>query len=163
MDGCNTYFQRRPYGWFGPLETVLRECGASYYDGAACHLDLVQWATEEKWSKIWSGVRKRLLRADVPFLIEQLEHSDIRVLLLNGKTVVEEFSTATETVLVLQSKKIMGKTRIFVGRGPRNILIVGWSTNLQTSYGVTNEWRTEIAKAVAAIVMDTETGKNSSG
>src|SRR5271157_1491032 len=45
FDGCNSYFQRRPYRrWFDPLENVLKYVNASYYQGSACHLDLVQWA-----------------------------------------------------------------------------------------------------------------------
>jgi len=154
VDGCNGYFQKCPYSWFRKLEFVLQECGTSYYNGTACHLDLVQWATDSKWSEIWDGVRAMLLRDDFPFLLEQLQNSNIKTLLLNGNAVVKEFSAMTKIKLVLQPKKITGKTKLFVGRGPRNILVVGWSTNLQNSYGVSNEWRKQIAQAVAAVVME---------
>ena len=47
LDDCNGYFQRNPYRrWFDQFHPVLTACGASYYDGSACHLDLVQWATD---------------------------------------------------------------------------------------------------------------------
>ena len=47
-DDCANYFdrERNPYRrWFDRLEPLLKAIGASYYDGTACHLDLVQWAT----------------------------------------------------------------------------------------------------------------------
>lgn len=45
---CAMYFRRQPYRrWFDPLDLLLRDgVGARYYDGTACHLDLVQWATD---------------------------------------------------------------------------------------------------------------------
>src|SRR4051794_16684783 len=49
LAGCNGYFRRRPYNWFNKLERVLRYVGASYFDDTACHLDLVQWATDPVW------------------------------------------------------------------------------------------------------------------
>ena len=46
FEGCNWYFERRPYRrWFDILERVLNGIGVSYYRGTACHLTLVQWAT----------------------------------------------------------------------------------------------------------------------
>ncbi len=44
IDDCARYFQRNPYGrWFNPLDRLLRKgLNVSYYDGTACHLDLVQ-------------------------------------------------------------------------------------------------------------------------
>lgn len=53
FEGCCNYFNRRPYSrWFNKLERVLRQVDASYYDGSACHLDLVQWATDPVWGKL---------------------------------------------------------------------------------------------------------------
>src|SRR5579862_2880502 len=35
FDGCNRYFQRRPYRrWFDVLEKVLKQIDASYYNGS---------------------------------------------------------------------------------------------------------------------------------
>ena len=66
--GCDNYFRRRPYGWFNKLERVLRHAGASYFDGTACHLDLVLWATDPVWGKLDRATRETLLAADLPFL-----------------------------------------------------------------------------------------------
>src|SRR5690242_3216268 len=47
FQGCNNYFHRHPYHWFNKLEKILKHVGVSYYDGSACHLDFVQWATRD--------------------------------------------------------------------------------------------------------------------
>ena len=89
LEDCNQYFHRQPYRrWFNKLETpILSACTASYYDGTACHLDLVQWATDPTWAKLPSSVRKRLITEDAAFLISQLQNESIRLLLVNGASV----------------------------------------------------------------------------
>lgn len=63
FEGCNLYFQLRAYRrWFDVPEKVLKHVGASYYDGSACHLDLVQWATDPVWGKLESDERESLLK-----------------------------------------------------------------------------------------------------
>src|SRR5436309_2113467 len=53
VDDCASYFDRRPYRWFTPLDRILRSALAvSYFDGTACHLDLVQWATDPLWGQL---------------------------------------------------------------------------------------------------------------
>lgn len=43
---CYSYFQRSPFWWFKALENLMQDTVASsFYDGTACHLDLVQLAT----------------------------------------------------------------------------------------------------------------------
>ncbi len=88
--GCCDYFARNPYRrWFDPLEKILTPLGASYYDGTACHLDFVQWATDPVWSKFTDkNVLDRLLNADAPFLAQQLRQQHLRILLLNGSSVI---------------------------------------------------------------------------
>ena len=68
LDDCAMYFQRRPYGWFNALDQILRPAlAASYFDGSACHLDLVQWATDPIWQDLPEQVQARLLSADRSF------------------------------------------------------------------------------------------------
>lgn len=153
VEDCAGYFRRNPYRrWFDQLDLILNACCASYYNGSACHLDLVQWATNPTWSNLWCGVQAMLIRSDAPFLLKQLENKNIHVLLLNGRTVLREFSTATNIDLAEQAEQVGGRTRMFTGCGPNGMLIVGWSTNLQSSRGVTNEHRLEIAQAVASLI-----------
>lgn len=66
--GCNAYFQRRPYRkWFDVLEKVLLTLGASYYAGTACHLDLVQWATDPTWTDLRAEHKESLIDATCHF------------------------------------------------------------------------------------------------
>ena len=55
---CEDYFYGNPYDqWFKRLEKLLVATGASYYTSfgvKACHLDLVPFATAEKWSSLTS-------------------------------------------------------------------------------------------------------------
>jgi len=152
VNGCNRYFQRNPYRWFNPLDEILRACGASYFDGTACHLDLVQWATDPTWAKLWDGVQDRLIREDGGFLMRQLECESIRVLLLNGRRVIKEFERVANIDLQELPFKVMDKTRLFSGRGPKHMLVVGWSINLQSSFGVSLKLRAELADVVAQLV-----------
>lgn len=57
----------------------------------ACHLDLVQWATDPMWGRIKDrSVRKDLLALDVPFLHQQLMNSTIKHMLVNGSSVMRQ-------------------------------------------------------------------------
>jgi hypothetical protein len=96
FDGCCKYFYRRPYRrWFDQLEAVIWPLGTSYYDGTACHLDLVQWATDPVWDRLDRSIRRRLLASDGPFLLEQLLQGQVRILLLNGRSVIDGFEAIT--------------------------------------------------------------------
>jgi hypothetical protein len=140
---CDCYFQTNPYRWwFNQLEPLLNAVGASYYDGSACHLDLVQWATYPIWRQLGPTVRRRLLGEDVPFLAEQLNDSGLRLLLLNGRSVIDAFASAFEAHM--EEVERVAATRVFQGElhGTR---VIGWSTNIQSSFGVTNLLREAIA------------------
>ena len=155
IDDCNDYFQpgRNPYRkWFDQLEPIVRACGASYYDRSACHLDLVQWATDPTWGNLQPAqLRKRLLDADAPFLIEQLRNENIRLLLVNGMGVLHQLRRII-SVEIREVAPINGHghhdTRIFVGRIFDRVQVVGWSTNIQSGYGVSTSLKNELANRV---------------
>ena len=153
---CDNYFCRNPYRrWFDQLEIVLSECGASYYDGTACHLDLVQWATDPTWGKLDSKVRNRLLDADASFLNEQLSRENIEILLVNG-TGVRDRLTRSLDVTFNEQDPIVGfghhDTRLFTATMPGGQFVVAWSTNLQSSHGVSTDLRMEIAAQVEELI-----------
>ena len=160
LDDCNTYFLRNLYRrWFDQLEQVLDACGASYYDGSACHLDLVQWATDPTWGKLRPAtVRRALLAADAPFLIRQLQNENIRVLLVNGNAVMRQLQRIGNFELQ-EVDGIIGfahqDTRMFVGRMFDRVRVIGWSTNIQSSFGVTTELRDELAERVEELANET--------
>ena len=150
---CNGYFHGNPYKkWFDPLEEVLLAAGASYFGDTACHLDLSQWATDPTWSELPAVVRKRLTSEDVEFLLTQLRSERIGLLLLNGRAVVDTFCSVLkgqlESVGTIADRTVT--TTIYVGTFG-NARVVGWSTNLQSSFGVTKELRSQLAQRVAEL------------
>lgn len=86
------YFKKNPYHWFNALEKwILKPLGASYDDGSATHLDLVQWATHPVWSGIKdTATQEALISQDLPFLTELITTGEFELLLING---VKAFDT----------------------------------------------------------------------
>lgn len=152
---CARYFERNPFRkWFNQLEPMLNKVGASYYNRTACHVDLVQWATKPKWRGLSSAVRRRLLDADASFLAEQLECQGIRYLLLNGRGVIKNFTKAFGTRLSEEDPLVENgrqPTRVFSGQAFGHVRVIGWSTNLQSSHGVTTARREALADRIAVI------------
>lgn len=157
-DACADYFFRNPYDrWFKRLDRVLVETGASYYSRigeSACHLDLVPFATARKWSALSREQRAKLIELGVPSLARTLSASDIRVLVLNGATVVKEFGQLLPTGCLrsqevpswsLQGGRVKGisfKGHISeVGGIPlrHEVLVLGFNHNIQSSFGVTTQ------------------------
>jgi hypothetical protein len=165
VQDCDTYFQRNPYwDWFGQLEPILRACGGSYRDNSACHLDVVQWATNPKWRSIRpSSIRKMLLDADAPFLAEQLRHENIRVLLINGMGAITQLSRLLHVELT-EVAPIVGlrfrPTRLFrgiVSRESSPIRVFRWNTNIQSEHGVSSMLKDEIKQRIASMALDSAT------
>jgi hypothetical protein len=139
VGACSRYFDHRPYWrWFGVLEKVLEMgCGASYLDGTACHLDLVQWATQPVWKDLTPGVRAELLADGVPHLRAQLKSDNIRLVLLNGRQVLKQ--VAAVGLVDLQEVGTLAysptrQTRLYRGV-EAGVQFLGWSANLQSGFG----------------------------
>jgi len=155
---CNVYFAVNPYTrWFDQLEPVLQSVGASYYDGSACHLDLVQWATDPVWSKIPNrDVRDRLLAEDAAFLRQQLTTGSFKLLFINGSGVVRQF----ESVMGISLRPVASvsgssvKSLLSVGRLPLGTRVIAWSVNVQSSFGVCNTLRAGLASRVGELSHD---------
>lgn len=164
LQSCQDYFFRNPYDhWFKRLDRVLVETGASYYTRlgeSACHLDLVPFATADKWSALSREHRMGLIALGVPSLVRTLCASDTRVLVLNGSAVVREFSqllpvdslqSNVEPSWTLQAGRVQGIAyagRISeVGGIPlrRELMVLGFNHNIQSSFGVTTEVVSNIA------------------
>jgi|LauGreDrversion4_2_1035121.scaffolds.fasta_scaffold38581_4 hypothetical protein len=137
IDGCNSYFDSElHYEWFLKLEEiVLKPAGFTYYgrDASACHLDLVQWATDPVWSRIKSpAVRKKLLTDDKEFLRFQLSNYKFDYVYLNGGTVVEQFMAldiAELSVVHHVTRNSMGGThKVFKGAA-NGTTYLGWGIN----------------------------------
>ncbi len=161
---CFNYFIRNPYdAWFKKLDYIISGTAKSYYfpSQQACHLDLIPWATSKKWSDINKGTQSSLLLSSGNFLGEILRNSDVKVLVLNGQTVVTNLEkianrklSRTE-VLEWRLKRRRGNDvkgykyegsinqigGIYLGK---KIRVLGFNYNIQSSYGLTKEVMLEI-------------------
>src|SRR5262249_24864578 len=94
LESYRAYFVRNPYdAWFRRLDNIVSGLDASYYDLpiSACHLDLIPYATAKKWTTLSSGKRSALLNLASETLALLLRDSPIRLLVLNGNSVVWNF------------------------------------------------------------------------
>jgi hypothetical protein len=152
---CAAYFQRRPYRrWFDPLDALLRAgTGTSYYDGSACHLDLVQWATRPIWSQIADGAARRALLADgVGHLKTQLAAERIGLVLLNGRQVITQVTGIGLVELAAVGRISVGAVSSDLLAGSSgNQLYVGWSANIQSNWGVSSEFKKQLASWIADV------------
>jgi len=154
---CRDYFSRNPYnGWFKRLDQLLADTKASYYRGSACHLDLVPYATSCKWTSLLPSQRASLLCASGDTLGLLLRKSRIRLLVLNGASVIWHFQAVFGVTL---EREVMcdwslrrGKNSSVAGYAykgylktpsgvklDRQILVLGFNHNIQSSFGVTRE------------------------
>jgi hypothetical protein len=154
---CRTYFVRNPYiSWFRPLETIVSGGDASFFgsDPSACHLDLIPYATRQRWGILPPATQQALLRSCEDALGLLLREFPIEILVLNGRTVVKHFEEITNSRLSAESKEswVLPRTQ----RGPvpgisyeghvqrigsvelgRQVKVLGYNHNLQSSFGVT--------------------------
>jgi hypothetical protein len=145
---CDAYFSRNPYKrWFDHLLPMLQAVDASYYDGSACHLDLVQWATDPVWGKIRElNTRERLLADDAEFLRQQLAWGKFKVLLVNGRDATKSLTRLMGISLQMEGK--LAKWSLSSGYLPTGTRVIAWSLNVQSSWGVTEAHCAELARRV---------------
>lgn len=165
VDLCNSYFSRNPYNtWFGALDAIINGAGASYYPGGdlrACHLDLVPFATECKWTELSTCQRNRLLELGANTLGELVRESCVELLVLNGKTViihldllsdvdfhvtkVDEWTLPRKSGAGVAGYEYVGHiTRIGNIDLGKTVSVLGFNHNIQSSFGVTNFVRSSI-------------------
>ena len=151
IQGCFDYFETGKYykEWFSRLEEyVLNPAGASYFRSAdeelerACHLDLVQWATDPVWGDIKDkGIQKTLLASDFDFLRFQLTSYNFKKLFLNGREVIEQFESLglTEMTEVGKTPFQSGSKMSSLYRGKfGNTEVWGWGLNVQSKVTLSN-------------------------
>jgi hypothetical protein len=157
LDSCCTYFRGNPYdAWFGKLDRVVSGAKVSFYDPVcrACHLDLIPYATARKWTELTVRQRSSLLGIAADTLGLLLRDSQVRVLILNGRSVVERFqdiagvrleraqmagwSLARRPTPNVAGIAYRGAVDTLSGIGlSREITVLGYNHNLQGSFGVT--------------------------
>lgn len=173
VDSCRLYFEGNPYDrWFKRLDQIILGANASYYSrfATACHLDLIPYATARKWMELKPAQRTTLLTLSADTLALLLRDSEIRVLILNGKSVVECFQTMTGVSLDCRPMKEWnlprqgGSVRGFAYQGTihgisgiplRNPLkVLGYNHNIQSSFGVTTKVIHAIRDWIASVTSE---------
>ena len=152
-ESCDNYFDRNPYWrWFGKLRPIISELNVSF-GSCACHLDLVPYATNEKWSNLSQVQRRGLLEVNRSTLTDLVWSSPLRVLVLNGTGVIEGFKRAFRVRLEPQPMTSLdlpwthGKRRGCSYRGrlenlageaasSSGILVLGYNHNIPGTPGV---------------------------
>ena len=155
LEGCFNYFNKRPYYWFNKLENILLTLGYTYYEvGSAAHVDLVQWATKGKWRFLSNSEKQELIDGGRQFLEYQLRSTNLELLLLNGRKVCEEFQEWSGIQFSYSPFEIpKGKNaHIMTGLYNGRVKVIGWSANLQSSYGISTEDIDRLANKVKAII-----------
>jgi hypothetical protein len=164
INSYKQYFSKNPYDrWFQTLDMVISGLGKSYYDSnnPACHLDLIPFATIRKWNYLGSNQKTSLLKYMGNFLGLLIRDSPIEMIILNGQSVVDIF----QQISMLSLKKelmtswslprhhtndVLGisyyiKSEVFSGiHLEKQITILGYNHNLQSSFGVTNNVKYKI-------------------
>ena len=141
LQSSNNYFQQSPYRiWFNPLDRVLQSTvDASFYDGSACHLDLVQWATFDVHKNLGSKW-DLLVEKDKQFLAWQIQTSSASTFVLNGKTVAETLQQVgvvpklDEEVVECIDDNGQRQTVIIYAGSERGRRFIGWNRTL--AYGI---------------------------
>lgn len=157
VGACSTYFEGNPYDrWFGVLDRLLEGTPASFYSPSepASHLDLIPYATVDKWTNLLPRDRSALLSAGSDALGLVLRDSAIEVLILNGRSVVRHFEFLAGVELTERAmpawrlpRQASGGVRGCAYFGTvdaygdlalcRSIAVLGFNHNLQSSFGVT--------------------------
>lgn len=122
----------------------------------ACHLDLIPYATACKWTELSNRQRASLIAAVGDTLGLLLQDSPVQLIILNGQSVVEEFQNMAGILLDKQSMRdwtlrhrsdtqvsgysYKGTVRKLAGVDVgREILVLGYNHNIQSSFGVTRQ------------------------
>ncbi|WP_206668798.1 hypothetical protein [Lacisediminimonas profundi] len=167
---CSKYFFGNPYdGWFRALDKIIIGSDCSFYGmfSEACHLDLCPYATSTKWGELSGTARQALLNVGGDFLGNLIANSDIRILVLNGQAVIRTFESLCEVKLQalrmdewtlprsrgdgVSGFSYFGKlSKIGNRKLNREILVLGYSHNIQSSFGVTSKVRESIGSWISA-------------
>jgi hypothetical protein len=130
----------------------------SYYNSPlkACHLDLIPYATACKWTALNHSQRNGLLANAGDMLGRMIADSPIRILILNGNSVVQNFEKVAGVQLEKramaswalprsQSEQVSGiayKGALSEIAGielRQELVVLGFNHNIQSSFGVTTQ------------------------
>lgn len=166
IESCENYFLKNPYDqWFKRLDYIISGTKCSYYTPLtpACHLDLIPYATASKWTDLGHLQKARLLKETADTLGLLLAESKVLLLVLNGSTVARTFEEISDIKFAVREmpgwslpRKSGGDVTGLSYKGivrrvggvstGRDILVLGYNHNIQSSFGVTKKVQIEIQK-----------------
>jgi hypothetical protein len=164
LEGNHNYFRtENVYKWFNPMQQwVLDPLQASYGEGSAVHLDLVQWATNPIWNKISDpAVREALVSEDSNFLSGLIHGGEFELIILNGATVTNTFIARRLFLVSFEEKKTFLKAN---GKQTSVTFRVGailgtptisWSANIPSSQ-CGNITRSVVSQWISEAIHDTQ-------
>jgi hypothetical protein len=139
LEYCTDYFKLRPLkSWFSHIDYFINEYGSySYYNDTCVHLDLVQWATYEKWNSVPKIIQQKHLNKDLPVL-KYLLNKNFEIMFLNGTTTVENVSnclniTLKEKPTVFRNTKGIERKLVIYHGEYNGMKVVGWNIYLQAA------------------------------
>jgi len=144
------------YSWFRPLERVLTGLGASFLDGSAVHLDLVQEPTAPTWSKLRAvdpiGADE-LLRRDLPFLRGQLETFPFDTIVCTSRFVLDALIELTSASVRRTGEMALVSWTHADGRiAGRSVRVLGWNRPLVQATGLTAHGQVELGQALGEVL-----------
>ncbi len=168
---CRNYFSCNPYnGWFRSLDHILSGASCSYYgvEANACHLDLIPYATTRKWTELTTSQRSSLLTLTADVLGHLLRDSSVRLLLLNGRTVVENLQRIAkvtfdrvEMIDWTLPRQFGTGVAGYAFRGTisrlsgvdlgRPVNVLGYNHNIQSSFGVSTQVKVAIRHWISGV------------
>ena len=150
---------------FRDLNDLISGTRLSYYtrSSPACHLDLIPYATACKWTDLTSQQRTYLLNISADVLGIILRDSPVRLLVLNGKSVVHnlerlatiEFESLEMPDWTLPRHSGNGVAGYaYIGSLTelgnislkKEVFVLGYNHNIQSSFGVTTKVKHAIGK-----------------
>jgi hypothetical protein len=165
---CSAYFLNQPYhGWFGALDRLISGTGTSFYSVAshACHLDLIPYATNTRWADLTKSQRDALMWTSRDTLGLLLRDSAVRLLVLNGITVVHNLQKLAGVTFKCEEMpdwtlpRQRGGIRGLAFEGAvvqiggvalgRPVRVLGYNHNIQSSFGVTTGVKAAIQEWIA--------------
>lgn len=171
---CEEYFQTNPYDrWFRQLDFLISGTNFSYYSPmfSACHLDVVPFATACKWAELTTEHRSNLFSAAGDSLGRLVRDSPLRVLVLNGSSVISQFQKISGAALSATLKPAWTLPRVegtgvsgYAYHGTitalaginlnRDVTVLGFNHNIQSSFGVTSAVKASIRRWISKGVQE---------
>ena len=166
---CQRYFDSNPYDrWFRQLDFLLAGTNFSYYSAmyTACHLDLVPFATSCKWTELSTTHKENLFAMSGDALGRLVRDSPIQILVLNGNSVISHLQKIC-TITFDSTRKpgwelprpggsgvagyaFYGSVKTLAGvRLKREVAVLGFNHNIQSSFGVTREVKMSIQRWIS--------------